>query len=51
MGRKKIPLEEKKVKISITISVDLNKKLENATYNKSKFIEDILNKKFEKNEC
>jgi hypothetical protein len=48
MGRKKIPTEEKKVKISITIDASLNKKLDAITYNKSKFIEDILIKNFDK---
>jgi hypothetical protein len=45
MGRKKIPLEEKKVKISITIDAELNKKIDAITYNKSKFIEDLVIKK------
>ena len=48
MGRKKIPLEEKKVKISITIDAELNKKIDAITYNKSKFIEDLVIKHIDK---
>jgi metal-responsive CopG/Arc/MetJ family transcriptional regulator len=48
MGRKKIPLEEKKVKISITIDVELNKKIDAITYNKSKFIEELVIKYMDK---
>ena len=48
MGRKKIPLEEKKVKISITIDAELNKKIDAITYNKSKFIEDLVIKHIKK---
>jgi hypothetical protein len=36
------PIEEKKVKISITLSPDLNKKMENQLTNKSKLIEKLL---------
>ena len=36
------PIEEKKVKISITLSPDLNKKMENQLSNKSKLIEKLL---------
>lgn len=42
MGRKKIPNNEKKAKISITIDAELNKKIDVIAYNKSKFIEEIL---------
>lgn len=45
MSRKKLPQSEKKIKISISISQDLNKKLETKTYNKSKFIEELINEK------
>jgi len=36
------PIEEKKVKISITLSPYLNKKMENQLTNKSKLIEKLL---------
>jgi len=48
MGRKKIPIAEKKVKISITINAELNKKIDAITYNKSKFIEELIIKNFVK---
>jgi hypothetical protein len=35
-------IEEKKVKISITLSPDLNEKMENQLTNKSKLIEKLL---------
>lgn len=47
MSKKQIPLEERKIKISITIDRKLNEKLENNTNNKSKFIEDLLKNKLE----
>ena len=46
MSRKKIPESEKRIKISISINQDLNKKLEALTYNKSKFIEELIKEKF-----
>lgn len=42
MSKKKLPKLEKKVKLSITISNDLNQKLIALTNNKSKFIEALL---------
>jgi hypothetical protein len=39
---KKKTLQEKKVKISITLSPDLNKKMENDLTNKSRLIEKLL---------
>lgn len=47
MSKKQIPLEERKIKISITIDRKLNEKLENNTNNKSKFIENLLKNKLE----
>lgn len=41
MGKKKT-LQEKKVKISITLSPDLNKKMENDLTSKSRLIEKLL---------
>ena len=45
MSKKEIPVEERKVKLSITIDRELNEKLKNNTNNKSKFIEDLLKEK------
>lgn len=42
MSRKKLPLNERKIKLSISIDNDLNKKLMKITNNKSKFIERLL---------
>ena len=42
MGRPKLNLDEKKSKLGITISQDLNYMLSRITNNKSKFIEDLL---------
>ena len=42
MSRKKLPESEKRIKISISISQDLNKKLEDLLYNKSSFIEELI---------
>ena len=44
MGRPKLPKEEKKIKLSITLTNETNLKLEKLTNNKSKFIEDLINK-------
>jgi len=49
MGIPKLTKEEKKIKISITLSQDLLKKIKKLTNNKSFFIEQILLKEF-KNE-
>ena len=49
MGRKKIPTEEKRVKISITIDAKLNEKIDSMSYNKSKFIEEVIIKHIKKN--
>jgi hypothetical protein len=42
MARPKLPKEDKKVKVSITLSNETNLKLEKLTNNKSKFIEDLI---------
>ena len=42
MARPKLPKEDKKVKISITLSKETNFKLEKITNNKSKFIEELI---------
>lgn len=42
MSRPKLPKEELKIKVSITISKIVNSELEKITNNKSKFIEDLL---------
>ena len=42
MGRPKLKLEDKKVKLSITISNDLLTEINKLTNNKSKFIEDLI---------
>jgi hypothetical protein len=42
MSRPKLPKEEKKIKLSITLTNEINLKLENLTNNKSKFIEDLI---------
>lgn len=44
MSKKTLPLEERKIKISITIDRNLNSKLEDKTNNKSRYIEELLNK-------
>ena len=49
MGRPKLKLEDKKIKLGITISRDLNKLIESKTCNKSEFIEN-LNKNYFKYE-
>jgi hypothetical protein len=41
--------EEKKIKISITLSPDLNKRMEDELTNKSKLIEKLLRNHYEKN--
>lgn len=43
MGRPKLKEKDKKVKLGITISREINILLEETTNNKSKFIEDIIN--------
>lgn len=42
MSKKPLPIEERKVKLSITIDNKLNLKLEQQIKNKSKFIEELL---------
>lgn len=44
MSKKKLPIEETKVKISITLSRELNRRIEKINQNKSKIIETILSK-------
>jgi len=42
MSKNKLPTEETKIKLSITLSRELNNKLDNLSGNKSKLIESIL---------
>ncbi len=42
MGRKKIKIENKKVKISISILPKINNRLDNLSINKSKLINKLL---------
>lgn len=42
MPRPKIKNEDKKIKVSITLSKEINNKLEKLTNNKSNFIEDLI---------
>jgi len=49
MGRPKLKLEDKKIKLGITISRELNNLIEIKYKNKSEFIEDLL-KNYFKNE-
>jgi hypothetical protein len=44
MGRPKLKKTEKKVKLGITISQEVNDQLKKTTNNKSKFIEELLTK-------
>ena len=44
MGRNKIKHENQKVKISISISPEINKKLEDLSINKSKLINKLIRK-------
>jgi hypothetical protein len=44
MSRKKLPKLERKTKIGISLSRETNKFLDNVTNNKSKFIEELVNK-------
>ena len=46
MGRKKLNVEDKKVKFTISINRNLYKKISLITKNKSKYIESILFKTF-----
>lgn len=46
MGRPKLQEKDKKTKLGITISKDINQLLEQTTNNKSKFIEDVLSDHF-----
>lgn len=42
MSKKPLPLEDRKIKLSITIDRKLNEKLEKKIKNKSKYIEELL---------
>lgn len=42
MPRPKLKNEDKKIKVSITLSKEINNKLEKLTNNKSNFIEDLI---------
>jgi len=44
MSKKSLPIEETKIKLSITLSRELNNKLRCLSKNKSKLIESILSK-------
>ena len=44
MSRKKLPIDELKVKVSITIDRELNNELEAITNNKSRYIEELITK-------
>jgi hypothetical protein len=44
MSKKPIPINERKVKLSITIDRLLNNEMELNTNNKSKYIEDLIKK-------
>jgi len=46
MARPKIPEEKKKVVLGVTISNYLNEMIKKETYNKSKFIEELLENYF-----
>ncbi len=48
MGRPKLKEKDKKTKLGITISREINKLLDKETSNKSKFIEELLIDFFEK---
>ena len=48
MSKKKLPTEQTKIKVSITLSRELNAKLDNIAENKSKLIESILLKYIDK---
>lgn len=46
MGRPKLKEKDKKTKLGITISREINKQLDKETSNKSKFIEELLEEYF-----
>lgn len=46
MGRPKLPKKDKKVKLGITISREINEKIDGLTHNKSSFIESIIQSYF-----
>lgn len=48
MGRPKIKPEEKKIQLGITISREINRKIEDETSNKSALIEKLLTEYFNK---
>ena len=48
MGRPKLKEKDKKVQLGITISREINSKIEKITHNKSAFIERIIGNYFDK---
>jgi post-segregation antitoxin (ccd killing protein) len=48
MSKKKLPIEQTKIKINVTINRELNDKLNDLSNNKSKLIETILLKYIDK---
>jgi hypothetical protein len=44
MSKKSLPIEERKIKIGISLDRELNTYLETITNNKSKFIEGLIRK-------
>ena len=48
MSKKRLPLEERKIKIGISIDRNLDDYLETVTNNKSKFIEELIRIKYNK---
>lgn len=49
MGRPKLKEKDKKTKLGISISREINDKIEKVTNNKSKFIEHVINAYFDSN--
>lgn len=50
MGRPKLQDKDKKIKLGITISREINEQLDKETSNKSKFIEELIKKYFDEKE-
>ena len=50
MSRPKLPKLDKKVKLGITISREINNKIEKISHNKSAFIEHVIQAYFDSNE-
>lgn len=46
MARPKLKQEDKKIRLGVTISRELSEKIDSETNNKSRFIEELLNKYF-----